>query len=351
MTLNIEQITQALSTVDDPDLKKDLVSLNMVREIEIVNDTSVKFTLVLTTPACPLREFIENECKQALYNIGVQEVSITTTAEVRSHQVLGKQSFAGIKNIIAVSSGKGGVGKSTVSVNLAAAMAASGATVGILDADITAPNIPLMLGITGTPELTSDGSKMKPTIAHGIQAISMGMIVGDGEAITWRGPMLHKAISQFFQDVEWKEIDYLIVDLPPGTGDAQITMCQSVPLAGVIVVSTPQEVALLDSKKGLNMFHNAEVPILGIVENMSYFIAPDTGNHYDIFGSGGVVNMAESLGVDCLGQVPLEISTRCGGDNGIPITVSEPDSTTAQVFAKMSSQIAAKLSIYSYSTN
>ena len=238
---------------------------------------------------------------------------------------------------------------STVSVNVAIALAQTGARVGILDADITAPNIPLMLGIDSKPDLSEDGNKMKPIEAHGVHAISMGMIVKDDEPVTWRGPMMHKAIGQFFHDVIWPDIDYLLVDLPPGTSDAQITICQSVPLAGVVIVSTPQAVALLDSRKGLMMFNNMKVPVLGMVENMSYFIAPDTGSHYDIFGAGGAKQVASELGIDCLGQVPMEISVREGGDQGQPITVADPDSPSARAFREIASQVAMKLSIQSYS--
>lgn len=346
MSITLEQATQALATVDDPEIKKDLVTLNMVKDIEI-NGDAVNFTLELTTPACPLREAIENDCKDALIKAGAKEVNINTTARVRSTAVPGKREIAGVKNIIAVSSGKGGVGKSTVTVNLALALAQEGAKVGILDADITAPNIPLMLGIKGQPEVTEDGKKMLPLQAHGIGAISMGMLIDDNEPVTWRGPMLHKAIGQFFHDVAWDNIDYLIIDLPPGTGDAQISICQTVPLAGVVIVSTPQEVAILDSRKGLNMFKNMKVPVLGMIENMSYFVAPDTGNTYNIFGQGGVDNVAEELGTECLGQIPLEINIREGGDSGQPLLAQTGINNTKSqdAFKSIAQKIAAKISI------
>ncbi len=350
--IDLEKATQALSTVDDPDLKKDLISLNMARNIEILPNNKVKFNLVLTTPACPLKNKIEEDCRQALYKSGASEVEIITTAEVRGFKGFsGKQPIDGIKNIIAISSGKGGVGKSTVTVNLACAFKALGAKVGILDADITGPNIPLMLGIKEQPTISEDGKKMLPNQAYGLKAISMGMLVKDDEPVVWRGPMLHSAINQFLREVDWGDLDYLFVDLPPGTGDAQLTISQAVPIAGAIIVSTPQDVALLDSKKGLMMFTQMKVTVLGLIENMSYFIAPDTGKHYDIFGNGGAKKVAESLGFDCLGQIPLQINVREGGDYGRPIVAIEPEAEISRIFIEMSKNIATKLSIQAASQN
>ena len=249
----------------------------------------------------------------------------------------------GVKNIIAVCSGKGGVGKSTVSVNLAVSLASFGAKVGILDADITAPNIPLMLGIKNPPELSADNKKIMPMLAHGIKIISMGMLAEADQPIIWRGPMMHKVINQFFRDVDWGELDYLIIDLPPGTGDAQISICQSVPLSGVILVSTPQDVAILDSRKSLAMFEKMEVPILGLVENMSYFIAPDTGKRYDIFGHGGAEKVAKELNIEFLGGVPLEINIREGGDSGEPLVSQKGTSEASRVFMMISQKITQKI--------
>jgi ATP-binding protein involved in chromosome partitioning len=344
--INLEKAKLALGTVDDPDLKKDLITLNMARSIEILPNNKVKFNLVLTTPACPLKNKIEEDCRQALIGAGASEVEIITTAEVRGFKGFsGKQPIDGVKNIIAISSGKGGVGKSTVTVNLACAFKALGAKVGILDADITGPNIPLMLGITEQPTIAEDGKKMLPNQAYGLKAISMGMIIKDDEPVVWRGPMLHSAINQFLREVDWGDLDYLFIDLPPGTGDAQLTISQAVPIAGAIIVSTPQDVALMDSKKGLMMFKQVKVSVLGLIENMSYFIAPDTGKRYDIFGNGGAKKVAESLGFDCLGQIPLQINVREGGDSGKPIVEVEPESEISQIFLEMSRKIAAKLSI------
>lgn len=344
--ITIEEARKALSTVQDPDLHKDLITLNMARSIEILPGNKVKFNLVLTTPACPLKAKIEDDCKQALKAAGASEVEIETTAEVRGFKGFsGKQPVDGVKNIVAVSSGKGGVGKTTVSVNLAVALSKLGAKVGILDADITGPNVPLMLGLKEQPHLTEDGKKLVPLEGHGIKVISMGLLVKEDEPVVWRGPMLHSAINQFLREVDWGELDYLIIDLPPGTGDAQLTICQAVPIAGAVVVSTPQDVALMDSKKGLVMFKQMKVELLGIVENMSYFIAPDTGNRYEIFGHGGAARIAELLGVDCLGQIPIQIGVREGGDNGLPVTISKPNEEISQIFAEVAKKVAAKLSI------
>ncbi|MDX1919503.1 MAG: iron-sulfur cluster carrier protein ApbC [Candidatus Caenarcaniphilales bacterium] len=346
--ITLEKAKEALATVQDPDLKRDLVSLNMARRIEILPNDVVKFNLVLTTPACPLKTQIEDDCKAALKAAGASDVIIETTAEVRGFRGMGgKQPVQGVKNILAVSSGKGGVGKSTVSVNLAISLAKTGAKVGILDADITGPNIPLMLGSKVQPGLSEDGKRMMPIEAHGLKYISMGLLVKDNEPVIWRGPMLHSAINQFLRDVAWGELDYLVIDLPPGTSDAQLTISQAVPIAGAVIVSTPQEVALLDSKKGLMMFKQMNVPVLGLIENMSYFIAPDTGNSYDIFGSGGAKRVAAELDVECLGQIPIEIDLRIGGDTGVPLSISNPDSESAKCFADIAKKIAAKLSIQS----
>ncbi len=342
----INRALEALKTVDDPDLKQDLVKLNMVRDLTIGDRGQLKFTLVLTTPACPLKAQIEDDCRKALRFAGFEDIEMFTTAEVRSFRGVGANApVTGVANILAISSGKGGVGKSTVSVNLAISLARLGARVGLLDADITGPNIPLMLGIKDKPGSTPDGKKILPLEAHGIKAISMGMLVKDDEPVVWRGPMLHSAINQFFRDVEWGQLDYLLVDLPPGTSDAQLTICQAVPLAGAVVVSTPQDVALLDSKKGFMMFKKMNVAVLGVIENMSYFIAPDTGARYEIFGHGGAEKIAASWGVDFLGALPLFPGIRQASDEGVPLVVSDPDSEVAQLFSKIAQQIAARISI------
>ncbi len=344
--ITYEAAKAALATVNDPDLHKDLIALNMARNIEVSPEGKVKFNLVLTTPACPLRSKIEEDCRYALSQAGATEVIIETTAEVRGFKgISGKQPVTGVKNIIAVSSGKGGVGKSTISVNLAVSLSQLGAKVGILDADITGPNIPLMLGIKEKPNVSEDGKMIIPLEAHGLKAISMGALLGEDEPVVWRGPMLHSAINQFLREVAWGDLDYLVVDLPPGTSDAQLTLAQNVPIAGAVIVSTPQDVALLDSKKGMNMFKQLKVPILGLIENMSYFIAPDTGNRYDIFGSGGAEKAAAKFGIEFLGAVPLVMGVREGGDQGLPITISAPESEVAQILSKVAQRVAAQVSI------
>ncbi|MFN5539095.1 MAG: iron-sulfur cluster carrier protein ApbC [Candidatus Melainabacteria bacterium] len=345
-SINLELATKALSTVQDPDLHKDLITLNMARNIEVLPGDKVKFNLVLTTPACPLKAKIEEDCRQALTEAGAKEVEIITTAEVRGFKGFNaKQPVEGVRNIIAVSSGKGGVGKTTVSVNLAIALSKMGAKVGVLDADITGPNIPLMLGIKDQPGLTEDGKMMLPLEAHGIKAISMGMLIKEDEPVVWRGPMLHSAINQFLREVAWRDLDYLIIDLPPGTSDAQLTICQAVPVAGAVIVSTPQDVALMDSKKGMMMFNQLKISILGLIENMSYFTPPGSTEKFEIFGHGGAKATAEKLGIECLGQIPIQIALREGGDKGVPLTVSDSEGEVAKVFTDIAGKIAAKLSI------
>lgn len=348
--LDSRSVLKVLQPVQDPELRKSLVDLNMIRNIKIEGG-KVSFTLVLTTPACPLREFIVEDCQKAVKQLpGVKEVSVEVTAETPQQKTLSDRTgIAGVKNIIAVSSGKGGVGKSTVAVNVAVALAQTGAKVGLLDADIYGPNDPTMLGL-GEAEMivrsTDKGEILEPAFNYGVKLVSMGFLIDRDQPVIWRGPMLNGVIRQFLYQVEWGEIDYLIVDMPPGTGDAQLTLAQAVPMVGAVIVTTPQNVALLDSRKGLRMFQQMNVPILGIVENMSYFIPPDMPDkQYDIFGSGGGSKTAAELGVPLLGCVPLEISTRIGGDKGVPVVVAEPESPSAQALKAIALTIAGKVSV------
>ncbi|MEC4813616.1 MAG: Mrp/NBP35 family ATP-binding protein [Scytonema sp. PMC 1069.18] len=348
--LDSRSVLEVLRPVQDPELRKSLVELNMIRNVKI-DDGKVSFTLVLTTPACPLREFIVEDCQKAVKQLpGVIDVTVNVTAETPQQKSLpDRTDVKGVKNIIAISSGKGGVGKSTVAVNVAVGLAQTGAKVGLLDADIYGPNDPTMLGL-GDAELivrsTEKGEVLEPAFNHGVKLVSMGFLIDRDQPVIWRGPMLNGVIRQFLYQVEWGELDYLIVDMPPGTGDAQLTLTQAVPMAGAVIVTTPQTVALLDSRKGLRMFQQMNVPILGIVENMSYFIPPDMPDkHYDIFGSGGGSKTAAELGVPLLGCVPIEIATRVGGDNGVPIVVAEPDSASAKALKAIAQTIAAKVSI------
>ncbi|MBD2355661.1 Mrp/NBP35 family ATP-binding protein [Tolypothrix sp. FACHB-123] len=348
--LDSRSVLEVLRPVQDPELQKSLVELNMIRNVKI-DAGKVSFTLVLTTPACPLREFIVEDCKKAVNKLpGVTDVSIEVTAETPQQKSLpDRTGIAGVKNIVAVSSGKGGVGKSTVAVNVAVALAQTGAKVGLLDADIYGPNDPTMLGLSDAQITVRPGEKgeiLEPAFNHGVKLVSMGFLIDRDQPVIWRGPMLNGVIRQFLYQVEWGELDYLIVDMPPGTGDAQLTLTQAVPMAGAVIVTTPQTVSLLDSRKGLRMFQQMNVPVLGIVENMSYFIPPDMPDkQYDIFGSGGGAKTASELGVPLLGCVPLEISTRVGGDNGVPIVVAEPDSASAKALSAIALSIAGKVSV------
>ncbi|MDF5722083.1 MAG: Mrp/NBP35 family ATP-binding protein [Rhizonema sp. PD37] len=348
--LDSRSVLEVLRPVQDPELRKSLVEMNMIRNIKI-DSGKVNFTLVLTTPACPLREFIVEDCQKAVKKLpGVTDVFIEVTAETPKQKSLSDRTgITGVKNIIAISSGKGGVGKSTVAVNIAVALAQTGAQVGLLDADIYGPNDPTMLGLSDsqiTVRSTEKGDVLEPAFNHGVKLVSMGFLIDRDQPVVWRGPMLNGVIRQFLYQVEWGELDYLIVDMPPGTGDAQLTLTQAVPMAGAVIVTTPQNVALLDSRKGLRMFQQMNVQVLGIVENMSYFIPPDLPDkQYDIFGSGGGEKTALELGVPLIGCVPLEISTRIGGDNGIPIVVGEPDSKSAQALKAIALSIAGKVSV------
>ena len=342
--MNLEKVKQALSKVNDPELQKDLVSLNMVRDIKIEGD-KLSLTVVLTTPACPLKSVIEDECKKALNEVGFksENIKLNMTGEVRQHGMQGKEGLSGINQIIAISSGKGGVGKTTVSVNIAIALSQTGAKVGLLDADITGPNVPIMMGDQEPPQV--ENGKIIPKENYGIKYISMGVLVPPDKPVVWRGPMLDGVIRQFLRDVTWEALDYLIVDLPPGTGDAQLTICQAVPLAGGVIVTTPQDVALLDSRKSVNMFKQMKVPILGVVENMSYFICPKCSERTEIFSYGGGENAAKELGVPFLGRIPIELDVRIGGDLGKPIIAIKPNHEVSKTFKEVASQIAASASV------
>ncbi|HMR98507.1 MAG TPA: Mrp/NBP35 family ATP-binding protein [Anaerolineales bacterium] len=337
-----EAILQALSGVQEPDLGQDLVTLNMVRNIEI-NSGDITFTVMLTTPACPFRVKIEKDSKDAVMKIdGVKSVTVKMDSDVPNDGRMRGLVKTPIRNAIAVGSGKGGVGKSTVAVNIAVALAQSGARVGLMDADIYGPNTPTMLGVEKLPP--PQGQRLIPAEAHGLKMISMGLLVKPGQPLIWRGPMLNSAIRQFLGDVEWGELDYLIVDLPPGTGDASLSLAQSLPLSGAVIVTLPQLVSLEDAGRGLNMFKTLEVPILGIVENMSYLELPD-GTHMDIFGTGGGEHLAQMTSTSFLGKIPMDQNVRIGGDTGKPIIVSHPDSPVAKALREIAEGLAAKVSI------
>ncbi|TVR44189.1 MAG: iron-sulfur cluster carrier protein ApbC [Planctomycetota bacterium] len=335
-------LRQALSTVIDPDLHKDLVSLNMVRNLRIANQVA-SFDLVLTTNACPVKKELEDQCRNAALSVdGVAQVEIAVSAEVPQKKVK-DDVLPTVRHVFAVASGKGGVGKSTVTVNLACALAMSGARVGLIDADIYGPSIPRMMGINREPFVAN--KKMIPLENHGVRMISMGFLVDEKAAMIWRGPMLMGAIKQFITDVEWGELDYLLVDLPPGTGDVQMTLAQTVPLQGAVVVSTPQTIALLDAQRGVTMFRKLEVPILGIVENMSAFICPECGTSTPIFGKGGAQQYAAEEDLPFLGAVPLEPAVRECGDDGTPVVLAHPHSHSGRAFKHLAEQVAARISI------
>ncbi|MBI3536682.1 MAG: iron-sulfur cluster carrier protein ApbC [Chloroflexi bacterium] len=337
-----QQVLNALSHVQEPELHRDLVTLKMIKDIRIA-DESVNFTVVLTTPACPLRGQIESEAKAAVAMLGAKQITIKWDANVPSDARISGKLNIPVRSTIAVASGKGGVGKTTVAVNLAVALAQSGASVGLMDADVYGPNIPIMMGVNAQPP-SRDG-KIMPLIAHGVKLMSMGFLVPPEQAVIWRGPMLHSAVRQFLTDVEWGPLDYLVIDLPPGTGDVQLTLAQSVPLTGGVVVATPQDVALADVIKGIGMFRKLEVPILGIVENMSYFLCPHCGERTDIFAHGGAQKMAQKYETPFLGEIPLDVSIRIGGDVGVPVTISNPNSPHAHAFKKIAQAVAAAVSV------
>ena len=340
--LTKQAILNALSKVNEPDLNQDLVTLNMVHNLEIEGD-AVSFTIMLTTPACPFRAKLEKDAKEAVMAVeGVESVTVKMDSDVPNDGRMRGLVKMPIRNAIAVGSGKGGVGKTTVSVNIAVALAQSGARVGLMDADIYGPNVPTMLGIEKLPP--PQGQRLIPALAYGVKVISMGLLVKPGQPLIWRGPMLNSAIRQFLGDVEWGELDYLIVDLPPGTGDASLSLAQALPLSGAVIVTLPQLVSLEDASRGLNMFKTLEVPILGIVENMSYLDLPD-GTRMDIFGSGGGEQLAQATETPFLGKIPIDQNLRIGGDSGKPIVVSHPDSAVAKALQEIAQGLAAKVSV------
>jgi ATP-binding protein involved in chromosome partitioning len=351
MDITSEDILNALRHVKDPDLGKDLVTLNMVKDI-VIDGKKISFNVVLTTPACPLKEEIRQDCVDAVHHYVANdvEVKVDVTSDVTSWRKDSKVLLPGVKNIIAVASGKGGVGKSTVSVNLAIGLAKNGAKVGLLDADIYGPSIPLMLQIKGKKPFIEDRNGKAviiPVTQYGIKTLSIGLLVDEKQAVVWRGPMVSSALKQFVGDCDWGELDYLIIDLPPGTGDIHLTLVQTVPVTGAVIVTTPQEVALADARKAAGMFsiHPINVPIIGIVENMSYFIPAELpGNKYYIFGKGGGQKLAEEFNVPFLGEIPLVQSIREGGDSGIPI-VLEDDSPSAVAFIQLAQNTAQQVSI------
>jgi ATP-binding protein involved in chromosome partitioning len=343
-------VLDALRTVKDPDLHKDIVSLGFIKDLKVENGKA-SFTIELTTPACPVKEKMEQWARDAVAKVhGIREVEVRMSSAVRKGTAgLGKQSIPGVKNILAVGSGKGGVGKTTVTVNLAVALAQSGSKVGLMDADIYGPNVPLMMGIAGRPHAIDN--RIQTLSNYGVRVMSMGFLTGDDTPLIWRGPMLHNVIQQFLHQVDWGELDYLLIDLPPGTGDVQLSLTQTVPLMGAVIVSTPQDVALQDARKAILMFRQVHVEVLGIVENMSYFQCPHCNERTHIFSHGGGAATSQKFGVPFLGEVPLATALREGGDTGKPIVAGEPESPGAKAFVQIAQQVAAQVSIANLSSS
>jgi ATP-binding protein involved in chromosome partitioning len=343
-----QTVLDALRVVRDPDLQRDIVTLKFVKNLAIQGDR-VSFTIELTTPACPVKDQLREQARAAVAALpGVAAVDVQMTAQVRAAATgdLSKTAVPGVKNIIAVGAGKGGVGKTTVAVNLAIALSKCGSRVAIIDGDIYGPNVPIMLGIN--TQLTTDGQKIVPAEQYGLQLVSMAFLTGDDSPVIWRGPMLHGVIQQFFREVRWDAIDYLVVDLPPGTGDVALSLSQTVPVSGSVVVTTPQTVSIADTRRAVRMYQKLNVPTLGVIENMSHFVCPSCRHESDIFGKGGGEALAEELSIPFLGRIPLYEPIRRGGDVGVPITVGEPDSAAAAAFRHAAERLAAQISIAAY---
>ncbi len=341
-------VLDALKVVKDPDLHRDIVTLGFIKHLK-VDRAQVSFTIELTTPACPVKDQMRDQARAAVLQLpGVSGVDVQMSARVR--EAVGgdgtRSPVAGVKNVIAVGAGKGGVGKTTVAVNLAIALAKRGGKVGLMDADIYGPNVPIMLGMK--PRLTTDGQKIVPAQKFGLQVLSMGFLTEDDAPVIWRGPMLHGALQQFFREVAWTDLDYLVVDMPPGTGDVALSLSQTVPVAGAIVVTTPQQVSLADSRRAIAMYKKLNITPLGIVENMAYFACPNCAHEADIFGHGGGERMAEELGVPFLGRIPIYQPIREGSDTGVPLMIGEPDSPASRAFMSAAEQMAAQISLASY---
>jgi len=338
-------VLDALRAVKDPDLHKDIVTLGFVKEVRIEGE-AVSFIVELTTPACPVKDLLRDQARSVVLALpGVNRVDVQMTAQVRAvgRPETGRAPVDGVKNIIAVGAGKGGVGKTTVAVNLAIALAKRGSRVALLDGDMYGPNVPIMLGLN--TKLEMDGEKILPAERYGVQAVSLGFLTDDDAPVIWRGPMLHGAIQQFFRDVRWNNIDYLLVDMPPGTGDVALSLSQIVPVAGAVLVTTPQLVSLADTRRAVKMYRKLNIPTMGLIENMSYFVCPGCNRESDIFGKGGGENLAAEMGVPFLGNIPLQEPVRVGGDSGVPIVHGAPDSAPARAIIAAADRVAQQVSI------
>jgi ATP-binding protein involved in chromosome partitioning len=357
-TIHQDSVLNALRTVNDPDLRRDIVTLGMVRDLEIGPENAVSLRVVLTTPACPMKDKIEKDVRNALGTVGgIGAVKVKMDAEVRGKGAPQQNSIPGVAHIIAVSSGKGGVGKSTVAVNLAMSLAMEGARVGLMDADIYGPNVPTMMGLTEEPRVVNDpvkGEIFIPPMAHhngvSVKIMSMGFLVPGDQPVVWRGPMLNSVVNQFCHKVNWGELDYLIVDMPPGTGDVQLSLAQLVPVTGAVMVSTPQEVAMQDVRKAFHMFEKVRIPIIGVVENMSYFVCDGCDKKHFPFGSEGGKALAKKFGTEVLAQLPLVQTVREGGDEGRPAVVRDTNSPIARDFRELAKKVAQRASILAADT-
>ena len=344
--VNEAAVMAALGTVQEPELGGDLVSRKMIKNLEITGG-KVTVTVELTTPACPLKDQIEDEVRAAVMQVrGVTEVGVEFTANVKRPGLFDKAGIPGVAHVIAVASGKGGVGKSTVAVNLAIALAQDGARVGLLDADVYGPSAPLMTGAQGAPHPV-DG-KLEPLVAHGLKVISVGFMVAPDQPIIWRGPMVSSLLRQFLYEVRWGELDYLVIDLPPGTGDIQLTLAQALPLSGVVIVTTPQDVALADVVRGVEMFRKLNAPILGVIENMSFFCCPNCGTRSEIFAHGGGDRISQRMDVPFLGEIPLSAHIREGGDRGEPAVTSDAPEAYAEAFRSVARNLAGRVSVEAF---
>jgi ATP-binding protein involved in chromosome partitioning len=344
-----QAVRAACKSVIEPELKQDLEALKMVKAVA-VDGGAVTVKVELTTPACLYKEALTRQVEAAVRNVpGVSSVNVELSAQVVKRSARPDQGrVSGAKNIIAVAAGKGGVGKSTVATNLALALRQWGATVGLLDADVYGPSVPTMLGEPDVPAGQKTGTKIVPAIHWGIKVMSVGFFIEKDGAVVWRGPMVHKLLQQFLEDVEWGELDYLVVDLPPGTGDAQLSLSQLIPITGAVMVTTPQEVALIDVVKAVSMFKKVEIPVLGVVENMSYYVCPGCGHHDEIFSRGGGRKLAETLGTTFLGEVPIDSKVRFGGDSGRPVVVGAPESEHAKLFMEIAARVATRIAVLTH---
>jgi ATP-binding protein involved in chromosome partitioning len=345
LAITPDLVRRALAAIVEPDVRTDLVALGALKGLQI-EDSRVSLTIELPTFTSPLLESLEEQARTAVQAIpGVDRVDVSVAVRVRSATApeRGGPPLPGVKNVIAVGAGKGGVGKTTVSVNLALALTKAGARVGLLDGDIYGPNVPLMLGLKA--ELSSDGKQIKPAEKYGLQVVSLAFLTGEDQAVIWRGPMVHGAIQQFFREVGWRDLDYLIIDMPPGTGDVALSLSQTVPVAGAVVVTTPQQVSLADSRRAVRMYEKLNIPTLGIVENMSYYACPNCHHESDIFGFGGGEQIATAMNIAFLGRLPVYSPISIGSDRGIPIVIAEPESSAGRAFTQLAHRVSAQVAI------